>query len=98
MNIGRYEVVEQLGKGGMANVYLAYDPYIKRQVAVKVLPPKFTHDPQFRVRFQREAEVIAAASTEPAIEAELAGEVIAAPAAATAPVATAPVAMLSIPC
>ena len=60
MNIGRYEVVEQLGKGGMANVYLAYDPYIKRQVAVKLLPLKFTHDPQFRVRFQREAEVIAA--------------------------------------
>ena len=60
MNIGRYEVVEQLGKGGMAIVYLAHDPYIKRQVAVKVLPRQFTHDPQFRVRFQREAEVIAA--------------------------------------
>jgi len=59
MNIGRYEVVEQLGKGGMAIVYLAHDPYIKRQVAVKVLPRKFTHDPQFRIRFQREAEVIA---------------------------------------
>jgi len=60
MNIGRYEVVEQLGKGGMAFVYLAHDPYIKRQVAVKLLPRQFTHDPEFRVRFQREAEVIAA--------------------------------------
>jgi len=60
MNIGRYEVVEQLGKGGMAIVYLAHDPYIKRQVAVKVMPLQFTHDPQFRIRFQREAEVVAA--------------------------------------
>ncbi len=60
MNIGRYEVVQQLGQGGMATVYLARDPSIKRQVAIKVLPRQFTHDPQFRTRFQREAEVIAA--------------------------------------
>lgn len=60
MNIGRYEVIEQLGQGGMALVYLARDPSIKRQVAIKVLPRQFTHDPQFRTRFQREAEVIAA--------------------------------------
>jgi len=60
MNIGRYEVVRELGKGGMAVVYLATDPYMKRQVAIKVLPHQFTHDPQFRVRFQREAEFIAA--------------------------------------
>src|SRR5574342_723735 len=60
MNIGRYEVIRQLGKGGMAVVYLANDPYIKRQVAVKVLPRQFTFDPQFRVRFQREAQLIAA--------------------------------------
>ena len=60
MNIGRYEVINELGQGGMAIVYLAQDPFIKRQVAVKVLPRKFTHDPQFRVRFEREAQVIAA--------------------------------------
>lgn len=60
MNIGRYEVIQELGQGGMAIVYLARDPYIKRQVAVKVLPRQFTFDPQFRARFQREAEVIAA--------------------------------------
>ena len=60
MNIGRYEVIQELGQGGMAMVYLARDPYIKRQVAVKVLPRQFTFDPQFRARFQREAEVIAA--------------------------------------
>lgn len=60
MNIGRYEIIEQLGQGGMAIVYLARDPLIKRQVAIKVLPRQFTFDPQFRTRFQREAEVIAA--------------------------------------
>ena len=59
MNIGRYEVVQELGRGGMAIVYLARDPYIKRQIAVKVLPRQFTFDPQFRARFQREAEMIA---------------------------------------
>ncbi|MBE0672135.1 MAG: protein kinase [Anaerolineales bacterium] len=59
MNIGRYEVIKELGQGGMAIVYLARDPYVKRQVAVKVLPRQFTFEPQFRARFQREAEVIA---------------------------------------
>jgi len=59
MNIGRYEVVQELGRGGMAIVYLARDPNINRQVAVKILPRQFTFDPQFRARFQREAEVIA---------------------------------------
>ena len=59
MNIGRYEVIKELGQGGMAIVYLARDPYMKRQVAIKVLPRQFTFDPQFRTRFQREAEVIA---------------------------------------
>ena len=59
MNIGRYEVIQELGQGGMAMVYLARDPYMKRQVAVKVLPRQFTFDPQFRTRFQREAEVVA---------------------------------------
>jgi serine/threonine protein kinase len=57
--IGRYEVVRELGRGGMAVVYLAQDPYIKRQVAVKVLPRQFTFDEQFRARFEREAQVIA---------------------------------------
>lgn len=57
---GRYEIEQELGRGGMAVVYLARDPYMKRQVAVKVLPHQFTSDPQFRARFQREAEIIAA--------------------------------------
>jgi serine/threonine protein kinase len=59
MNIGRYEVIKELGQGGMAIVYLAHDPNIKRQVAIKVLPRQFTFEPQFRARFQHEVEVIA---------------------------------------
>ena len=58
--IGRYEVVREVGRGGMAVVYLARDPHVNRQVAVKVLPRQFTYDPQFRARFQREAEAVAA--------------------------------------
>ncbi len=44
----------------MAVVYLAHDPVVKRPVALKVLPRQFTFDPEFRARFQREAEIIAA--------------------------------------
>ena len=58
--IGRYEIERELGRGAKAVVYLAHDPYIKRQVAVKVMPLQLTFNPQFRLRFQREAEVIAA--------------------------------------
>ncbi len=58
--IGRYEIKGELGRGGMATVYRGYDPRFKREVAIKVLPREFQHDPQFRARFEREAEVIAA--------------------------------------
>jgi eukaryotic-like serine/threonine-protein kinase len=57
--IGRYEIERELGRGGMAMVYLAHDPLMDRQVAVKVLPRQFTFDPNFRSRFQREAKIIA---------------------------------------
>jgi WD40 repeat protein/predicted Ser/Thr protein kinase len=57
--IGRYEIERELGRGGMAVVYLGRDPFMKRYVAVKVLPHQFTTAPELRTRFQREAEVIA---------------------------------------
>ncbi|MFW6070067.1 MAG: serine/threonine protein kinase [bacterium] len=57
--IGRYEVKSELGRGGMATVFLASDPLIGRDVAVKVLPREFLHDPSFRGRFEREARTIA---------------------------------------
>ncbi len=56
---GRYEIKSEIGRGGMATVYYAYDPNFEREVAIKVLPPEFLHDPQFRVRFEREAKMVA---------------------------------------
>lgn len=57
--IGRYEIRTELGRGGMATVFQAYDPNFERDVAIKVLPEVFLHDPQFRARFEREAKTIA---------------------------------------
>jgi len=57
--IGRYEIREELGRGGMATVYRGYDPLFEREVAVKVLPREMLHDPHFRIRFEREAKTIA---------------------------------------
>ena len=57
--IGRYQVMAELGRGGMATVYRANDPRSEREVAIKVLPREMLHDPQFRTRFEREAKTIA---------------------------------------
>ena len=58
--IGLYEIKSELGRGGMATVYRGYDPRFEREVAVKVLPRELLHaDPQFRLRFEREAKIIA---------------------------------------
>ncbi len=57
--IGRYEIKKELGRGGMATVYHAYDPRFQRDVAIKVLPREFLHDTTFRARFEREAQAIA---------------------------------------
>ncbi|MGH2522913.1 MAG: serine/threonine-protein kinase, partial [Anaerolineales bacterium] len=58
--IGRYQVLREIGRGGMATVFLARDLFSGRRVAIKVLPPQFTHDPRFRAQFKREAKAIAA--------------------------------------
>ena len=57
--IGRYEIKAELGRGGMATVYRAYDPSFDREVAIKVLPREMLHDPQFRGRFDRELKIVA---------------------------------------
>jgi hypothetical protein len=56
---GRYEIRGEIGRGGMATVYHAYDPRFEREVALKVLPREMLHDLQFRTRFEREAKTIA---------------------------------------
>jgi serine/threonine-protein kinase len=58
-NIGRYLIERELGRGGMAVVYLAYDPRLKRRVAIKILPPQFMKLPRFQDRFHQEAELVA---------------------------------------
>ncbi|MCA0453908.1 MAG: protein kinase [Chloroflexi bacterium] len=57
--LGKYEIVELLGRGGMATVYKGYQREIDRYVAVKVLPPHPGQDPQFIERFRLEARTIA---------------------------------------
>jgi serine/threonine protein kinase len=57
--IGRYEIKSELGRGGMATVYLAYDPSFEREVAIKVLPREMLHDLQFLARFEREIKMVA---------------------------------------
>lgn len=57
--INHYQILDQLGQGGMATVFRAYDPRFKREVAIKLLPHALLHDPTFRVRFEREAQMIA---------------------------------------
>ncbi|MEM7330487.1 MAG: serine/threonine-protein kinase [Chloroflexota bacterium] len=56
--IGRYEIIQELGQGSMATVYLGRDSLIKRQVAIKVMSPDLT-DKTFEGRFKYEAELIA---------------------------------------
>ena len=52
----RYRVLRRLGSGGMADVWLAEDTHLQRQVALKVLHSRYLQDQQFVERFQREAE------------------------------------------
>jgi Tol biopolymer transport system component len=58
--LGSYEVVAQIGAGGMGEVYQAHDTKLGRDVAIKVLPANFVNDPERLSRFQREARMLAA--------------------------------------
>src|ERR1700693_170454 len=60
--IGPYQVLGQLGAGGMGEVYRALDPRIGRQVAVKLLPESLAAHPQRRLRFEQEARLAASLS------------------------------------
>ena len=58
--LGSYEIVSLVAAGGMGEVYRATDSNLKRSVAIKVLPASVAGDAERLVRFQREAEVLAA--------------------------------------
>ena len=60
LSIGRYSIIKELGQGGMATVFLARDPGVERVVAIKVLPKQLAREGQMRLRFRREARIIAA--------------------------------------
>ncbi len=57
--IGKYELRERLGRGGMAEVWKAFDSQLERYVAIKILHTDLQADPEFVTRFTREARVIA---------------------------------------
>jgi eukaryotic-like serine/threonine-protein kinase len=57
--LGKYELRELLGHGGMAEVWKAFDTQLKRYVAIKILHPKLLEDPNFVTRFELEAQLIA---------------------------------------
>ncbi len=58
--LGPYQIRSQLGQGGMGVVYLAQDPRLKRQVAIKLLPPDLTRDHTAKQRFLQEARAASA--------------------------------------
>lgn len=57
--LGSYRIISQIGKGGMATVYKAYQPSMDRNVAIKVLPRQLAESAEFAARFQQEARIIA---------------------------------------
>ncbi len=58
--LNHYKILDRLGQGGMGVVYRALDTKLNRHVAIKVLPPELTADPERRLRLQREAQTVAA--------------------------------------
>ena len=57
--IGKYRIVEHLGRGGMAEVYKAYQPNLDRYVAIKMMHTFLSDEKEFLTRFEREAKVVA---------------------------------------
>lgn len=57
-SLGQYKITEQIGKGGMATIFKAYQPGLNREVALKILPPYVAEKEGFTERFTREAQAI----------------------------------------
>jgi len=59
-SLGPYKIIEQIGAGGMGEVYLGEDTRLGRKVAIKVLPAEYASDPERLARFEQEARAAAA--------------------------------------
>jgi len=59
-SLGQYQLIEEIGRGGMSHIYRAHQPSVKREVAIKILSPALQSDPSLVTRFNREVEVVAA--------------------------------------
>ena len=70
----RYELLELIGQGGMADVYLAQDIILNRTIAIKILRTSLAKDPIYVTRFQREASAAAALSHKNIVEIYDVGE------------------------
>jgi len=57
--VKNYQLLQKIGAGGMGEVFLAEDRELDRKVALKFLPPQYTADPDFKIRFKREAQMAA---------------------------------------
>ncbi len=57
--LGGYQIVDEVGRGGMATVYRAHQLSMNRDVALKVLPPQFLHQATSLDRFKQEASIVA---------------------------------------
>ena len=64
---GRYEVLKRVGSGGMADVYMAKDHKLNRNVAVKVLKSEYVEDEKFLKKFETEAQAVARRLSHPNI-------------------------------
>ena len=73
-SLGRYVLIEQIGRGGMATVFRAHDPNLDRHVAVKVLPSFHNEDPTFLDRFRQEAQTVARLRRDPSGSIEVVTE------------------------
>jgi len=71
---GHYRITQSLGQGGMAAVYKAYQENLDREVAIKILPEHYTHNPQFVARFKLEARALARLSHPNIVTVHDAGE------------------------
>ena len=75
VKLGHFELLEQIGKGGMAAVYLAYDPSLNRKVAIKLLDEDLAkQDPQFVESFIREAQTAAGINHQNIVQIYFVGE------------------------